>query len=236
MIDQLKSEGLMKTKYKDTTIKIINSLTKLAVDYKGNLNIVNKTIENIKQKHPDYINFLNNYFIKNKLKYFISGELDYSSLPIDCISVLENYNKIFKESLGKSKYIHWINYIHFIYTESRRIKNKIYNNLNQNIQYTQKFSKFGLSKYLNNNNTFSKDSTENIIFTTNDLFNNNSIINENINVEKNWLVNTMNSCRYDCFITIYGFCLRDIIKNNNINCNEFIIILDKTFEELLYFM
>lgn len=43
----------------------------------------------------------------------------------------------------------------------------------------------------------------------------------------------MNSCRYDCFITIYGFCLRDIIKNNNINYNEFIIILDKTFEELL---
>ena len=88
--------------------------------------------------------------MKYKLKFFISGEINYRLLPIDCRtnSSLENYNKIMKESLGKNKYIHWINFINFINSESTRIKNKIYKNLNHNIQFKSKSTKFCLKKYI----------------------------------------------------------------------------------------
>ena len=101
-----------------------------------------------------YGNFIDNYFMKYKLKFFISGEINYRLLPIDCRtnSSLENYNKIMKESLGKNKYIHWINFINFINSESTRIKNKIYKNLNHNIQFKSKSTKFGLKKYINDLN------------------------------------------------------------------------------------
>ena len=99
--------------------------------------------------------------MKNKLKFFISGEINYRLLPLDCRtnSSLENYNKIMKESLGKNRYIHWINYINFINSESTRIKNKIYKNLNQNIVYNSKFTKFGLNKYIKEQRKIEENNT-----------------------------------------------------------------------------
>ena len=124
---------------------IINQLAKLPIYYNFKINYINNKIGALKKEYPDYGNFLENYFIKNKLKFFISGELNFALLPPDCssISYLEKYNKIFKESLGKNKYIHWLNYIHFIKSESTRIKDKIYKNCNQNILLKSKFTKFG---------------------------------------------------------------------------------------------
>ena len=95
--------------------------------------------------------------------------------------LFENYSEIFKWSLGKNKYIHWINYIHFIKSESNRIKDKIYKNCNQNIIY----------RYLD---------TEYENVEDNKPCANNNEIKENEN--NIWLKNNHNSCRFVCSITI----------------------------------
>ena len=127
LISQLKIEGMMKKNFKKDSKYIVNELTKLCIDYNGSINYIYEKINTFKTKYPKFSKFLENYFIKNKLKYFISGEMNYNLIPEDCRSnsYLENYNKLFKQSLGKNKRIHWINYIHFINIESTRIKNKL---------------------------------------------------------------------------------------------------------------
>ena len=174
----------------------------------------------LKEKYPKYNNFIENYFCKTKLKHFLSNEYNYSLIPEDCrsISYLENYNKIMKESLGKSRYIHWINFIHFLKSESTRIKMKIYNNCNANILYKSKFSKFGIKKYEDYED---KNLIENIEKTNHETIND------------KWLTNKNNSCRYDNFITIYGFCLKCILDKENIVKKENINMLENTFEDLL---
>lgn len=47
-----------------------------------------------------------------------------------------------KQSLGKRKYVNWLNFVSFLKNESARIKNKIINNSNQNILYKAKALKF----------------------------------------------------------------------------------------------
>lgn len=83
---------------------------------------------------------INNYCKQNKLKYFISGEVNYIMMPIDCRTnnSLENYNRIMKQSLGKRKYVNWINFESFLKNESVCIRHKIINNSNQNILYNAK--------------------------------------------------------------------------------------------------
>ena len=55
----------------------------------------------IKAEHKEFENLINNYFGKNKLKYFISDEVVYNKIPKDCLTnnSLENYNKIMKQFL-----------------------------------------------------------------------------------------------------------------------------------------
>ena len=79
---------------------IINQLAKLPIDYKGKISYINNKTEALKKEYPDYFR---KFFYKNKLKFFVSGELNYALIPPDCrsISYFENYNKIFKETLGK---------------------------------------------------------------------------------------------------------------------------------------
>ena len=124
-----------------------------------------------------------------------------------------------KESLGKSRYIHWLNFMQFLKSESTRIKMKIYNNCNANIMCKSKFSKFDLKKYDD--------------YEEKDLIETNENTNSEIITDK-WLTNKNNSCRYDCFITIYGFCLKCILdKENIVKKNEYINMLENTFEDLL---
>lgn len=68
LISQLKIEGLMKKNFKKSSIYIVNELSKLCIDYNGSINYINDKINSIKIKYPKYINFIENYFIKNKLK------------------------------------------------------------------------------------------------------------------------------------------------------------------------
>jgi hypothetical protein len=61
--------------------------------------------------------------------------LDYQSIPSNCRTnnFLENYNGYIKTHLGKNRYINWVNFIHFIKTESQRNLNKLHENANLNI-------------------------------------------------------------------------------------------------------
>ena len=63
------------------------------------MNIVDKTLENIISTYPDFVNVIENYFKKEKYKYFINGQLNYNNIPKDCRSnsYLENYNCYIKK-------------------------------------------------------------------------------------------------------------------------------------------
>ena len=102
-----------------------------------------------------------------------------------------------KDSLGKHRFIHWLNFIHFIKLESSGIKNKIISNSKQNILFCTNSNKFCLDKYVGNNEL--NNTIDNIIIDeeleSNKTFNN------------SWLINSKNSCRYDVFITLYRFCI-----------------------------
>lgn len=105
IIEHARILGLMKKNYVNDTKKVIIMLSKLAIDYNGNINYAYNQLKEIEEKFPIYYNLINLYFRKNKLPFFISGELIYSNLPIDCRTnnSLENYNKVIKLSLGKKK-------------------------------------------------------------------------------------------------------------------------------------
>jgi len=105
--------------------------------------------------------------------------------------------------------------------ESVRIIKKIINNYNQNILFKSKYSKFGIEKYTNN-------------YTIEDNEENSNKINEcSSYIKYHWLHNKNNSCRYDCFITIYGFCIKDYLYQINYKFNDNFNILNLTFEDLL---
>ena len=89
----------------------------------------------LKSQFPEYNNFLTNYFEKNFEPFFLDKSLDYQSIPSNCRTnnFLENYNGYIKTHLGKNRYINWVNFIHFIKTESQRNLNKLHENANLNI-------------------------------------------------------------------------------------------------------
>ena len=92
-------------------------------------------LKDITKVYPKYTNFINEYFIPNKLDYFKDYSLDYSRIPKDCRTnnYLENYNGFIKSQLGKYRIINWVNFINFIKLESQRSIDKLYNSLNINI-------------------------------------------------------------------------------------------------------
>ena len=60
------------------------------IDYKLN---------ELKSKYLNYVNFLENYFVKNKYIYFKNSNMNYSLIPNDTRSnsYLKNYNKFIKD-------------------------------------------------------------------------------------------------------------------------------------------
>ena len=56
-------------------------------------------------QYPNYYNYIVNYYISNKLKYFQDGPYDYSKFPPDIRSnsILERYNKTIKTELGEKE-------------------------------------------------------------------------------------------------------------------------------------
>lgn len=90
---------------------IIKELEYLPLIYKGNIKIFDEYIDNLKKTYNIFNNFLVNYFVKNKRKYFIDKDFDYYHIPNDARanSYLENYNKIIKTNLGHKRKVNWVN-------------------------------------------------------------------------------------------------------------------------------
>ena len=130
LIRNIKSYGLYNKANKETSDKIIKILSLLPIVYNGNINIIDNQLNDIKCKYPKYSNFINNYFIPNKLEYFKNNSLNYNSIPKECRTnnYLENYNGYIKKRLGTKRIINWMNFISFIKSESVNSLKKLFNN------------------------------------------------------------------------------------------------------------
>ena len=75
--------------------------------YKGSMDTFNNLILNIKEQHPIYNQYTEEYFITNKVEYYKNQSYNYYLLPKDCRSnsSIERYNKYIKENLGKKKFV-----------------------------------------------------------------------------------------------------------------------------------
>ena len=124
-------------KLNNEVIKILSSIPYI---YKGNIEIVNKILEDTKKLYKYHSNFIENYFKINKMSYFIDNSLNYDIIPEDCRTnnFLENYNGYIKRVLGKHRIINWVNFIHFIKSESSRSIEKLMNSNNNNLKNFKK--------------------------------------------------------------------------------------------------
>ena len=114
--------------YKNENCKnVLKELSLLPFLYKGELNFVLEKLKKLESLYPKFKNFIENYFIKNKMLYFKDNSLNYNNIPHDCrtTNYLENYNGYIKNQLGKNRIINWINFIHFIKKESERSIEKL---------------------------------------------------------------------------------------------------------------
>ena len=161
LLRNLRTYGLYNESNKLTSDSILKKLGKLPFIYKGKIEYVLGYLENIKKEYLNYINFLDEYFIKNKLEYFKDLSLDYSRIPNDCRTnnYLENYNGYIKSQLGKHRIINWVNFINFIKLESQRSIDKLYTNttFNKNTsiipeQIINKTENRNINEYSNDNN------------------------------------------------------------------------------------
>ena len=144
IIKNAKLLGLCNKKNKDIDInitkKIINELCIMPLKYNGNVNYVLDKIKDLSKAYPYYNNFLNEYFVKNKIKYFIDDSLNYSKYPknVRSNSILERYNRHVKEQINKKRYCNWIIFLKFINTELSRVDNILSKNENINIAFSKK--------------------------------------------------------------------------------------------------
>ena len=79
----IRSYGLYKKEDKQLSDKIVNILCLLAIKYKGNLEYLKKKLNEYTRKYTKYENFINNYFIKEKYKYFEDNSLNYDLVPVN---------------------------------------------------------------------------------------------------------------------------------------------------------
>ena len=134
IIRNIRSYGLYKDSQKLISNEIIKILSSIPFLYKGNIEIVNKIIDETKKSYKNYSNFIDNYFLTNKMQYFIDNSLNYDIIPEDCRTnnFLENYNGYIKLNLGKHRIINWVNFIHFIKSESSPSIERLMNSGNNN--------------------------------------------------------------------------------------------------------
>ena len=153
LIREARLMGLLNSKNKDIdinlTYEIITQLTLLPINYKGNIENLKKFLNVLIMQYPHYSNYIINYFIEYKLKYFQDGSYDYSKFPPDIRSnsILERYNKIVKNQLGEKRTCNWVVFMNFIFKELERISEKLGKNENINVLYSEKNTKFGKLKY-----------------------------------------------------------------------------------------
>ena len=132
IIKNIRNYGLYKKEHKINSDFIIKKLSYLPITYNGDYKICQNALKKLKSQFPEYNNFLTNYFEKNFEHFYLDKSLDYQSIPSNCRTnnFLENYNGYIKTHLGKNRYINWVNFIHFIKTESQRNSNKPHENAN----------------------------------------------------------------------------------------------------------
>ena len=237
LLRNLRTYGLYNESNKLTSDSILKKLGKLPFIYKGKIEYVLGYLENIKKEYPNYINFLDEYFIKNKLEYFKDLSLDYSRIPNDCRTnnYLENYNGYIKSQLGKHRIINWVNFINFIKLESQRSIDKLYNNttFNKNTsiipeQIINKTENRNIIEYNNDNNNISL----NIDYNKEDLgLQSKSFIS--IIYSKVGFMNIGASCFINSIVQILIHCkpfIESITKNINILKNLKLSITFKLFQ------
>ena len=103
------------------------------------------------------------------MQYFIDNSLIYDIIPEDCRTnnFLENYNGYIKLNLGKHRIINWVNFIHFIKSESSRSIEKLLNSVNYNVKSIKKISEKKEFKKSTNNSVFTEIKSKNIDLETN---------------------------------------------------------------------
>ena len=109
-------------------------------------------IEELKKKFLDHTNFIINYFNENKPEYFEDLSFDYSKIPQNtrAISILDRYNGTIKEYLGEEEHeCNCLTFMTFIKNEIKYIIDKLSTNINKNILYHSKYTKFTNDKYDN---------------------------------------------------------------------------------------
>ena len=97
--------------------------------YRSDVSIIKKICDDIIEKYPEYYNYITNYLLPLKMKYFEDNSLNYFDVPKDCRSnsFLENYNGYIKEKLWKKRQVNWVNFLNFIKDESKRSIEKLLN-------------------------------------------------------------------------------------------------------------
>ena len=129
--------------------EIISKLGKLPLIYKGDMKKFDEFINILISENKQFKNFINNYFIKNKRKYFVNEDYNYSKdlYTVRSNSYIESYNKYVKNELGNKKIVNWVTFINFLKNESERTKKKLIEIANQNVKVSKNKSKFGINKY-----------------------------------------------------------------------------------------
>ena len=220
LIREAKIMGLFNSKNKNinvnTTYEVINQLSIIPLNYRGNLDYIKNITDILINQYPKYTNYIVNYFIDNKLKYFKDGTYDYSKFPKDIRSnsILERYNKTIKTEFGEKRTCNWVKFLNFINREIDRINEILGKNENINVLYESKQTKFGKSKYnINLNNAINKE---------NKIEKNDYIQKSKITIADKWLTQQNNNCRYNSFITIFYFIFSSYLKDKK--DNSFILL------------
>lgn len=234
--------------YIEETKIVLKQLAAIPFLYKGNMDIFNMLINNIIEEHSEYADYINKYFIINKKKYFEDESYNYCLIPVDCRtnSNIEIYNRYIKTNLGKKKALTWINFINFIKKEALRFEDMNNSNMNSNIKFKSKYSKFSINKYKNNcYNDINIIANKKINSNKFNIINNTNLNTKSLNIyltKNKWFIWHNNSCRYDSFVTIFYYILNNYLKifekdlnmhikyllnnmeniQNKINSNEFI--------------
>ena len=245
LIKNARAYGLMNKKNKliniDLTFEIIKEVSLLPILYNGNLKFVYNKIDELVIKYPYYKNFLYNYFLENKIRYFKDNSYNYNLCPKDCRSnsILERYNKTIKQYLGEKVICNWVKFLNFITKEIDIIKNKLGENNNNNILYMEKLTKFKREKYINykeeNKKNINEEDNVNILDSAlNNINLNDENNNNNLTICEVWLTNNNNLyCRYNSFITIFYFCISSYISDKLDNEYTLLHHLNKLILELV---
>ena len=148
-------------------------------------------------------------------------------------SILENYNKHLKESLGKKKEINYINFLSFIKKEEEKIF-KEFNLKSRNYGEILKYR--NIHKYNIEDEDIQLDDSNYIPDTDiiiEEMNTNEEHISKGINKGR-WLKWTNNSCRFDAIMTLYLFLFYDEneINKEGIN-NEGMKILHESISTIL---